>query len=451
MEWSTICEIKRAQMGGRAMKLRPPVVGWFHLGSEEAAKARAFLRLCNGEDSVDELGFGILRDGFSEQFFPGTSTVMTEARYLIFVPAIYRFMEKILERKKGAIPDPFRRSREMQDQLRDVLKATFKGKEGHGVIGISVEEPERYPSVIYWASMRTLGILKLTGASESDYLSNLAQHHDLTNVDENSGDPVAEVAPPPINWDRRFEDGSFRLEDKGRFPDEINFELTGPEARFLRDCYLGPDKASPPLNGIHKSLLAHLIEKRRRTSFEFPWDVGVPSHLVESVEDAKHFSVLARGATLQYYGWLIEARRTEGWEVPDADIDGWFADWWKEGRPQLLDWSEDGFLRRRHKDVRVLRNDVSFLQQWLQHCRQAKGSKAFLTNNDVRKLIVERERVCKPTKARLTHKKHLQSWRRIPRESTSPYQLNYRAPIGSVFVKRIVAGLASGGDQEGIS
>src|ERR1017187_4510087 len=110
------------------MNLRPPLVGWFHLGTEEAAKARDFLRLCNGEDAVDELGFGILRDGFSEEFFPGTSTVMTEARYLIFIPALYRYMERVLERKKAGIPDPHRRSRDMQDQLCAVLSATFNNK-----------------------------------------------------------------------------------------------------------------------------------------------------------------------------------------------------------------------------------------------------------------------------------------------------------------------------------
>jgi hypothetical protein len=435
------------------MKLQPPLVGWFHLGNEEAAKARAFLRLCNGEDSVDELGFGILRDGFSEQFFPGTSTVMTEVRYLIFIAEIYRFMERTLERKKSAIPDPYRRSREMQDQLRDVLSATFDHKEGHGVIGISVKEPERYPSVIYWASLRTLGILRLAGASEDNYLKALHRHHALTKVDENSGDPVAEVAPPPINWDLHFGNESSVLDGKGRFPDGLNFDLTGSEARFLRDCYLGADKASPPANGIHDSLLAHLIEKKRTTAFEFPWDVKVPTQLVEAVDDAKRFSVIARGATLQYYHWLIEARRAEVWDIPNVDIEGWFSAWWIDGRPLLLDWSENGFLIRRHKDVRVLRNDASFLQQWLRQCKTAKSASTFLASSEVRKLIVEREKVCKPRKARLTHKKFLQSWDQIPRELASPYQLNYRAPIGSVFVRQIVAGSARGadGNREGVS
>jgi Family of unknown function (DUF6361) len=333
------------------MKLRPPVVGWFHLSNDEAAKARAFLRLCNGEDSVDELGFGILRDGFSEQFFPGTSTVMTEPRYLIFVAAIYRSMERALERRKTAIPDPYGRSRKMQDQLRNVLSASVHGKRGHGVIGILVQEPERYPSVIYWASLRTLGILRLAGATEADYLRALSQHHDLSKVDENSGDPVSEVAPPPANWDRRFDPVSSVLDEKERFPEGLTFDLTEPEACYLRDCYLGPDVASPPANGIHNSLLAHLIKKRRTTPFRFPWDVSAPPHLADAVADAKHLSLLARGATLQYYWWLVEARRREGWEIPQADIKRWFAEWWEEARPLLFEWNEKAFLERRQRDL----------------------------------------------------------------------------------------------------
>ena len=430
------------------MRLRAPLVGWFHLGSEESAKAREFLRLCNGEDVVDELGFGILRDGFSEQFFPATSTIMTEARYLIFIPAIYRFMERALERKKAALSDPYRRSREMQDQLRAVLSATYNYKRGKGVIGISEKELERYPSAIYWASFRTLGILRLAGTAEGDYSRALPRHHELAKIDENNGDPVAEVPPPPVNWDRRFDHASFVLDDKGRFPDGLNFELTEREASYLRDCYLGVDRASPPANGIHKSLLAHLIEKRWKTAFAFPWDVKPPPHLEEAVDDAKHFSVLTRGTTLQYYRWLIEARRAEGWKTPGADIEGACAAWWEKGRPLLLDWKEDGFLARRKKDMRSLRNDAYFLEQWLRECRAAKSVDTFLANTEVRKLIVEREKVCKPKKARLTHKKHLQTWNRVPRESQSPYELTFRASIGSVFVRRIVDGM-EGGEASG--
>ena len=433
------------------MMLRAPIVGWFHLGNEEAAKAREFLRLCNGEDSVDELGFGVLRDGFSDEFFPGTSTVMTEVRYLIFVAAIYRSMERTLERKKAAIPDLYRRSRQMQDQLRDVLAATFGNKRGFGVIGISAKEPERYPSAIYWASMRTLGILRRIGATEGDYLSALSKHHEQSRFDENSGDPVAEAAPPPVNWDRHFpyynhdpHQGASIVDQSGRFATGLDFNLTIQEARYLRDCYLGIDTVTPPASGIHRSLLAHLIEKSRKTSFSFPWDVKPPPHLEMAVDDARHFSVLVRGAMLQYYYWLIKARREEQWEIPNANIDDRFAAWWSEGRPMLMKWDQLGFLERRKRYLRPHRNDAGFMQEWLRQLRAARSSTGFLISDEARTLIVQRERTCKPRKARLSHKKHLQSWNRVLPESDPIYQLDFRARIGNTFVHRIVKGLESG-------
>ena len=420
------------------MKLHPPIVGWFHLSNDETSKAKAFLRLCNGEGSVDELGFGILRDGFSDEFFPATSVVMTEPRYLIFVAAIYRSMERTLARKKTAIPDPLRRSRKMQDQLRDVLSKSFNNEQGHGVIGISVHEPERYPSAIYWASLRSLGIFRLAGATEGDYVRGLSQYHNLVKVEDNNGDPVAEVAPPPVNWDRRAEAAlSLVLDQSGNFLDGVNFELSELEARYLCDCYLGPDVASPPSSGTHQSLLAHLIKKRWKTRFNFPWEVNVPAHLADSVADAQRFSALTRGAILQYYGWLISARRTEGWEIPSVDIEQWFGSWWREARPLLLEWDEDGFLRRRLRDLRSFRNDATFLKEWLQHFRAANEATAFLTSSKVRALIVEREKVCKLKKARLTHKTYLKNWKLVL-DDLGTYQMNFRAPIGSRFVERIV-------------
>lgn len=428
------------------MRLDAPLVGWFHLSGEETARARDFLRRCNGEDAVDELGFGILRDGFSDQFYPGTSTVMTQPRYLLFIAAIYRSMERTLERRKGSVEDLLRRSREMQDQLRDVLATTYQNKRGYGVIGISVREPERYPSAIYWASLRVLGIFRRPGMAEGEYLRSLEGHYEASRSESNNGDPVAEVAAPVPAWDRKFPyaSGGEPVQDAlGRFAQGIDFALLPAEATYLADCYLRPDTKDQRGVGLDRSLLAFLIERRRKTSFAFPWDVKPPPHLNQVVDDAKHFSTLARGATLQYYFWLIEARRQQGWDVPGADIGSWFAEWWAEGRPQLLDWPEDGFLMRRASDVRLARKDATFMQDWLRCCRHARTADSFLRDAATRALIVERERICKPRKARLTHRKHLETWNRLLPDSNRIYQLDFRTSIGAVFVQRIVAGLGN--------
>lgn len=424
--------------------LSAATIGWFHLSREETARARDFLRRCNGEDAVDELGFGIIRDGFSDQFYPGTSTVMTQPRYLIFIPAIYRHIERMLEKKKGAIQDIARQSRLLQDELRDVLATTYDYKRGEGVIGISKKELERYPSSIYWASLRTLGILRRRGIVESDYLRALERHRDDTRSDANSGDPVAEVAAPAPAWDRHFpyvEQGEPILSGNGSFRPELDFTLNAVEAAYLSDCYLRPLSQEQRSEGLERSLLASLIARRRRTTFSYPWDVKAPPHLEQAVEDARHFSLLARGATLQYYYWLLEARRQHGWEVPKADIEVWFDEWWEGGRPELREWDVELFLQRRSSDIRPARKDALFLKDWLRSCSVAKNAASFLRDTAVKQLITERERTVKPRKARLTHAKHLETWNRSLPASSRIHQLDFRTSIGRVFVLRIVEGL----------
>ena len=44
--------------------------------------------------TVDELGLGAIRDAFSDQFFPGTSTLQSRTRYWLFVPWLYQRLEK---------------------------------------------------------------------------------------------------------------------------------------------------------------------------------------------------------------------------------------------------------------------------------------------------------------------------------------------------------------------
>jgi uncharacterized protein DUF6361 len=426
------------------MNLESPLIGWFHLSSEETSRARDFLRRCNGEDAVDELGFGILRDGFSEQFYPGTSTVMTQPRYLLFIPAIYCSIERALQHRRGSTEDILRRGRKMQNQLRDQLAATYGHKRGNGVIGISVSEPERYPSVIYWAALRTLGIFRRPGMTEDDYFRSLKNPYETRRNDSESDDPVAEIAAPVPAWDSNFpyfEKGEPVQDASGRFVTGIRFELPPEEAKYLAGCYLRPDTKDESGAGLEHSLLASLIRRRRMTKFEFPWDVAAPPHLVQPIDDAKHFSLFARGATLQYYFLLIKERSRQGLPVPNVDIEAQFALWWNEGRPQLVEWSEDDFLVRRLRDVRPARNDATFLKNWLRRCRGARTARSFLSNEATQQLTVARERVCKPKKARLTHPKHLETWNRALPDSTSIYQLDFRTSIGATFVTQIVAGL----------
>ena len=63
-------------------------IGWIDLSEEEQKRARDYLRSLS-EGTLDELGFGIIRDFLADKFFPATSTIMTRAKYFILVPSIY--------------------------------------------------------------------------------------------------------------------------------------------------------------------------------------------------------------------------------------------------------------------------------------------------------------------------------------------------------------------------
>lgn len=46
-------------------------------------------------DTRDELGVGSVRDAFADMLFPGTSTIMTRARYFLLVPWAYQRLDRL--------------------------------------------------------------------------------------------------------------------------------------------------------------------------------------------------------------------------------------------------------------------------------------------------------------------------------------------------------------------
>ncbi len=52
------------------------------------------LALFQVRETRDELGLGAVRDSFADQMFPGTSTIQTRLRYMLFVPWMYRRFEE---------------------------------------------------------------------------------------------------------------------------------------------------------------------------------------------------------------------------------------------------------------------------------------------------------------------------------------------------------------------
>ena len=66
------------------------------LGARASQNARC-RRSLQRTDTRDELGIGSVRDAFADMLFPGTSTIMTRARYFLLVPWTYQRLERLRE------------------------------------------------------------------------------------------------------------------------------------------------------------------------------------------------------------------------------------------------------------------------------------------------------------------------------------------------------------------
>src|ERR1019366_7049037 len=64
----------------------PSMIAWLDSSREDQRRMREIVNLFTQSESRDELGIGQVRDAFSDCLFPGTSTLHTRARYLLFVP-----------------------------------------------------------------------------------------------------------------------------------------------------------------------------------------------------------------------------------------------------------------------------------------------------------------------------------------------------------------------------
>jgi len=412
-------------------------MGWLDLGEEDQKRAKNYLADFRTEDTVDELGFGIMRDALAEQFFPATNTVMTRARYLIFVPALYLKVES--ERLNGA------RASARMINLENRLRVALDRPEVDGVIGRRAKEDlARFPSNVYWNSLKRLRIFLRSTWSQSYYHDHLQQfYEESTPVRDDDG--LGHLSSDEVgNWDKRFGD-FFKVEssivwdalEAGR----LDFDLRLIEAQYLTDRF-------GKLPGNQSSLLSHLISLRYADEFAYPWDVPCPESMRDVVSHAKHLSMFAKGATLLYYQMLVDARAASGLESPDHDWAKPFSLWWTGARKELVAWDVEDFFRLMHR-LRAVRQDREFFEHWLSAIKTATTPSALFNGQQARDWIRGRERAKRSGKARLAGGDRLRSWKLPSMDKLAfvdpmhvRYSLDYRSAIGGAIVRDITRGLA---------
>lgn len=352
-------------------------LAWIDYDEAERQRAQRIMALFQERESRDELGLGAIRDSIADHLFPGTSTIQTRLRYMLFIPWILRG----LEGRDGTAAQLSAEGRLREIRLSDALKA---GGETSGVIGRDAgARLQRLPSSVYWAGLGAWGIRQFPGSRETYYaaLPTLRGRRRRSEVevegfeDLQAGSWHPQIPPPP--------------ED---FLETTSFALTADEAQFIRDRLVASAK---------DSLLTWLASQTENGQCDYIWEHPAlgdfPAKARRLVDHAEIFSAVIHGASLLYNLQLAELRAHEEWiERYRGRLARWGAEL-DEGR--LAAWSLAEFWRDIEHPTHTVRPAlVRFVQDWVALARA--DAAGLPVSQEARALVRDRERRLKTSQSR---------------------------------------------------
>ena len=213
-------------------------LGWIDFSKSERNKILSVLDLLTQDGTLDELGIAPVRDGFSNLFFPGTSTIQTRAKYFFIVPYALKQLELSSETNPNRI---LKTLDEIEKECGEIFLS--QNKNDNGIIGkVSIQNGtwvKRSPSAVYWAGLRKYGIFTGGNMSLTEYvrascllknqkttLRNLGNRND--NAEENEADDK--------NAGNLFKMQFWNMPlYNSKWFDELSMPLTEDEGLFLKE------------------------------------------------------------------------------------------------------------------------------------------------------------------------------------------------------------------------
>lgn len=210
-------------------------IGWIDFSDNDRKKTMDVLRLFQEQGAVDELGIGVIRDGFANYFFPGTSTIQTRAKYFFIIP--YAMMDTVRDSHVSSVQQALRRLDEIEKESAVILK---KNSDEPGIIGATVlpKWVVRTPSTIYWNGLRTLGIFNaglLQNISISEYfrLAIKLREEKKASTLGNRKEEAEENNKDDVDAGDFLYRNFWHLQYAKNWKDELSINLTPNEADYL--------------------------------------------------------------------------------------------------------------------------------------------------------------------------------------------------------------------------
>jgi len=375
----------------------PSTFAWLAVDAEQRRRMMEAVDQFRDETTIDDLGVGGIRDAFSDTLFPGTSTLHTRLRYVLFIPWLMQEAARRGEKDEMAM--------RFHDLERDFISSLERGTEDgqFGIIGRRAGKSlQRVPSVVYGGALSQWGIIE-PGLSPSDYFRRIALKRDLAARAPRAEDDGTGPEHVPDGLDLNLPDAPQGLRKSA------TFTLTPGEVDYLSETITrnNPD-----------TLLARLVHQRppswttADTAPIAPWshdvtdllDPAADHELLATLDLAERFSLFVHGANLLYNLLLAEA--TAG------DTDRFRDDRVEHYRQRLQEWAGEASLAQPFDAPDLMRlgqlmaarrrnfthRTRTFLETWFDEARRPHEVADALS---ARRLVAERERRVKMGRARL--------------------------------------------------
>lgn len=366
--------------------------GWLDTSAEQRRQAQEIIALFTQAEGRDEIGIGTIRDAISNLIFPGTSVLLTRARYCLFIP----WAHQVRRARTKYGPEHLAAAERVERELIGTL-IREEPQSGAGVIGRNVGPAvKNLPSVLYWVALTEFGIVRRKTRNQLGLSIDIGD--DPTEL--------AERADPDWHPDLPPAPKAFPYETDG------GFALSNQEANWLRDritltCPGTPLKTLLTPAQINDAAVAEM------SAAPFLWQVPRLRRHPE-VMQAELFSTTMHGAALLYNLLVAQRCEEEGLTRFDGKVDEYV---------MALEW----WARRMHEHQILERWDLSefwsvvqsngftpyprtrdFVDGWVRGIL-SEGPRHVAENDALRKLV-ERQEQRKGKQSRLLNERMLPAW-----------------------------------------
>ena len=373
----------------------PAILAWVDHDSKARERTLRILSLFQAKESRDELGLGSVRDSFADQLFPGTSTIQTRLRYMLFVPWIYQGLEK-----EGIRAENFAAQ---ADKLERDLVQPLQDSDDWGVFGKTAgNQIKRLPSSVYWAGLGAWGI-RLMPYSQDEYHRRIDEiYHCQKKLKALEKD--AKARGDDIDVDGRKSALSWHPNlptQPDKFPKKADFLLSLEEAEFIQDCIQ---------ENFPNSLLSFLALNCKPADVDAPWKhpdyEKFPCEHIELLTHARLFSETMHGASLSYNIQLAEQSGNEKLHTEHlSSLDNWRQDLPMD---QIECWCVNRLweLTNSHGHT-ISYKTQNFVERWINLVRTSSEK---LLRDEAKNIVKQREISIKGSRSRFKNKRALEQW-----------------------------------------